>query len=99
MSLCNNHWKVNTLVTAIYSQWYQTYDRKKHSLDNNGSSDRNNSDNDTVGGSDGPPRKRARATTVVDNDTCILELPQGGIERPFVCCASLYLCVAYSSNF
>jgi hypothetical protein len=75
LRLCNNHWKANTIATAIYSQWYRTYDKKmKPRTDNNtssegDSSDDNNSENDTGNGSDGPPRKKARTTTIVDDDT------------------------------
>src|SRR6266576_4369166 len=75
LHLCNNHWKANTLATAIYSQWYWTYNRKmKPCPDNNNSSrgdssNGNNSDNDTGDLPDGLPRKKARTATVVNNDT------------------------------
>jgi hypothetical protein len=75
LRFCSNHWKANALATAVYSQWYRTYDRKmKPSEDNNNNgngdnSDGNNSDNDAGDGSDGPPRKKSRTTTIVDDDT------------------------------
>lgn len=77
LRLCDNHWKANALATAIYSQWYRTYDKKtKHRHDNDNSSDddsndNNNSDDDTGDGSNGPPRKKAKTTSVVDDDTDI----------------------------
>jgi hypothetical protein len=27
---CDNHWKVHTLATSIYSQWYRSFDKKRH---------------------------------------------------------------------
>lgn len=74
LRLCNNHWKANAVATAIYSQWYRTYDKKmKPCQDNDNSngddsSNGNNSDDDPGDGSNGPPRKKARTTTVVDDD-------------------------------
>jgi hypothetical protein len=75
LRLCNNHWKANALATAIYSQWYRTYDKKmKPSPDSDRSSegdncDGNNSDDDTGDVSDGPPRKKTKTTTIVNDDT------------------------------
>jgi hypothetical protein len=74
LRLCNNHWKANAVATAIYSQWYRTYDKKmKPCQDNDNSngddsSNGNNSDDDPGDGSNGPPRKKARTMTVVDDD-------------------------------
>jgi hypothetical protein len=80
LRLCSNHWKANALATAIYSQWYRTYNKRmKPCEDNNNSGDGDNSDginsDDAGDGSDGPPRKKTRTTTVADDDT-LLRLPE-----------------------
>lgn len=70
LQLCDNHWKSHALATAIYSQWYRTYDMKmKPCTDHGGGSDGDDTDNNSGGGSDGPPRKKLRATTVEDDDS------------------------------
>jgi hypothetical protein len=80
LRLCSNHWMANALATAIYSQWYRTYNKRmKPCEDNNNSGDSDNSDGinseDAGDGSDGPPRKKTRTTTVADDDT-LLRLPE-----------------------
>jgi hypothetical protein len=74
LRLCNYHWKANTIATTIYFQWHQTYGRKlKPHPDNDNSSEGdssngNNTNDDTGNGSSGPPRKKARTMTVVNDD-------------------------------
>jgi hypothetical protein len=29
---CDNHWKANAVATSIYSQWYHSFDRKRHAV-------------------------------------------------------------------
>jgi hypothetical protein len=29
---CDNHWKAHTLATSIYSQWYRSFDKKRHTV-------------------------------------------------------------------
>ena len=73
LRLCDNHWKANTLATAIYSQWYRTYNKKHRPDNNNGSDgDSSNSEDDAHNGSDGPPRKKSRVMTVIDDDTLFM---------------------------
>jgi hypothetical protein len=72
LRLCNNHWKVNAIATAIYSQWHRTYDKKMkpcpddddNSEGDSSDSDCNISDDDTGDGAGGPPRKKARTSTI-----------------------------------
>jgi len=75
LRLCDNHWKANALATAVYSQWYRTYNKKmKSCLDHDSDSDGSNSNDDNSNddkddGPDEPPRKKARTTTVANDDT------------------------------
>ena len=67
---------MNALATAIYFQWYWTYNKRmKPCKDNNNSSDGDNSDginsNDAGDGSDGPPRKKTRTITVANDNTLL----------------------------
>jgi hypothetical protein len=95
LRLCDNHWKANALATTVYSQWYRTYDKKvKTHLDNDSSNegndgDGNDSGDDTSRRSDGPPKKRARTTIALDNDSDVtVPLPEPEIsvynKGPFI---------------
>ncbi|KAN0113494.1 hypothetical protein V8E52_007652 [Russula decolorans] len=80
LRLCNNGRQVQ-LPPVIYSQWHRTYNKKMKPLldsDNsskNDSSDGSVSNDDTGNGSSGPPRKKARTTTIV-NDNSHFTLPE-----------------------
>jgi len=87
LRLCDNHWKANALATTIYSQWYRTYNKKmKFHPDDDGNSEGNNGDgndsgDDTSHRSDGPARKRARTTSILDDDSNItVPLPKPAID-------------------
>ena len=79
LCLYDNHWKPNAIATAIYSQWYQIYDRKMKPLSGNENSSENNNnesnniDNNTSDESEGPPKKKTRATTQDNNDTHFIQ--------------------------
>ena len=77
LRLCSHHWKANAIATAIYSQWYKIYKKPIPCSDNSNGNDgegssnnnnSNNSDDETGDVSDGPPRKKSKATTIVDDD-------------------------------